>query len=127
MGSVRCPDGAFSLREVGEHTSKVGRIYFPSGTLDLDDLRGGAVDIAGSVAREVEEETGLTPADYRPSADWDFFVPGPAIAIIRILDVDTSSEALPARIEANLSRPLHPQPSPTPPLPGATTLTSPTP
>ena len=47
-----------------------------------------AVDIAGSVAREVEEETGLTPADYRAGAHWDCVVVGAAIAMIRILDVD---------------------------------------
>ena len=109
MGALRCSDGAFILGEMGQHTSNAGRIYFPSGTPDLDDLRGGAVDIAGSVAREVEEETGLTPADYRPSADWDCVVSGAAIAMIRILDVDTSGEALRARIEANLARQRQPE------------------
>jgi len=39
------------------------RIYFPSGTPDLDDLRDGR-STSPRVAREVEEETGLTPADY---------------------------------------------------------------
>ena len=103
MGAVRCSDGAFVLGEMGQHTSNAGRIYFPSGTPDLDDIRGNAVDIAGSVAREVEEETGLAPADYRPSAHWDCVVSGAAIAMIRILDVDLTGEALRARIEANLA------------------------
>jgi 8-oxo-dGTP pyrophosphatase MutT (NUDIX family) len=109
MGALRCSDGAFILGEMGQHTSNAGRIYFPSGTPDLDDLRGGAVDIAGSVAREVEEETGLTPADYRAGADWDCVVSGSAIAMIRILDVDTSSEALRTRIEANLATQRQPE------------------
>jgi 8-oxo-dGTP pyrophosphatase MutT (NUDIX family) len=103
MGALRCSDGAFVLGEMGQHTSNAGRIYFPSGTPDLDDIRGNAVDIAGSVAREVEEETGLAPADYRPSAHWDCVVSGAAIAMIRILDVDLTGEALRARIEANLA------------------------
>src|SRR3981189_2060879 len=55
MGALRCADGAFVLGEMAQHTSNAGRIYFPSGTPDLDDISGATVDIAGSVAREVEE------------------------------------------------------------------------
>jgi 8-oxo-dGTP pyrophosphatase MutT (NUDIX family) len=109
MGALRASDGAFILGEMGPHTSNAGRVYFPSGTPDLDDIRDGAVDIAGSVAREVEEETGLTPADYRAGADWDCVVSGAAIAMIRILDVDLAGEALRERIEANLARQSQPE------------------
>jgi 8-oxo-dGTP pyrophosphatase MutT (NUDIX family) len=109
MGALRCIDGAFILGEMGQHTSNAGRIYFPSGTPDLDDITDGTVDIAGSVAREVEEETGLTPADYRVGTHWDCVVSGPAIAMIRILDVDVSGEELRNRIEANLARQHQPE------------------
>ena len=64
----------------------------------------GAVDMAGSVAREVEEETGLTPADYRTGAHWDCVVSGAAIAMIRMLNVEVKGEQLRATIEANLAR-----------------------
>ena len=104
MGALRCSDGAFVLGEMGQHTANAGRIYFPGGTPDPDDIRGDAVDIAGSIAREIEEETGLTPADYRPHAHWDCVVSGSALAMIRILDIDLAGEALRARIEANLAR-----------------------
>jgi 8-oxo-dGTP pyrophosphatase MutT (NUDIX family) len=103
MGALRCSDGAFVLGEMGQHTSNAGRIYFPSGTPDLDDISAGAVDMPGSVAREVLEETGLTPADYIAAAHWDCVVAGAAIALIRILQVDVPGEALRARIEANLA------------------------
>jgi 8-oxo-dGTP pyrophosphatase MutT (NUDIX family) len=109
MGALRSSDGAFVLGEMGQHTANAGRIYFASGTPDLDDIRDGAVDIAGSVVREVEEETGLPSADYRVRAHWDCVVTGPAIAMIKILDVDGSGEALRARIEANLARQHHPE------------------
>ena len=109
MGALRTSDGAFVLGEMSRHTANAGRIYFPSGTPDLDDISGGAVDIAGSVAREVEEETGLTPADYRAAVHWDCVVSGSAIAIIRILDVDSTGEALRAQIEANLARQIQPE------------------
>jgi len=108
MGALRCSDGAFVLGEMGAHTANAGRIYFPSGTPDLDDIRDGRVDVAGSVAREVLEETGLSEADYAASPFWDCVVSGAAIAIIKILHVDMPGEALRARIEATLAR--QPQP-----------------
>jgi 8-oxo-dGTP pyrophosphatase MutT (NUDIX family) len=109
MGALRCADGAFVMGEMGRHTSNAGRVYFPSGTPDLDDIRDDAVDIADSVAREVLEETGLAPADYRAASHWDCVVSGAAIAMIRILDVDASGDELRVRIEANLARQVQPE------------------
>ncbi len=109
MGALRCSDGAFILGEMGRHTANAGRIYFPSGTPDLNDIAHGAVDIAGSVAREIEEETGLTPADYQAGACWDCVVVGVSVAIIKTLQVDMPGESLRARIEANLARQHQPE------------------
>jgi 8-oxo-dGTP pyrophosphatase MutT (NUDIX family) len=109
MGALRGSDGAFLLGEMGQHTANSGRVYFPSGTPDLDDIRDGAVDIAASVVREVEEEAGLVSSDYRTSAHWDCVVSGTAIAMIRILDVDMPGDALRARLEANLARQQQPE------------------
>jgi 8-oxo-dGTP pyrophosphatase MutT (NUDIX family) len=109
MGALRCADGAFILGEMGQHTANAGRIYFPSGTPDLDDIRNGTVDISGSVAREVEEETGLNATEYQAGAHWDCVVSGSVVAMIRILNVDISGEALRARIEANLARQHQPE------------------
>ncbi len=103
MGALRSADGAFVLGEMGQHTSTAGRIYFPSGTPDLDDISHGAVDISASVARELEEETGLAPDQYRSEPDWHCVFTGPAMAMIRILHVDMTGDALRARIEANLA------------------------
>src|SRR6266851_1686326 len=71
MGALRSSDGAFVLGEMAGHTTNAGRIYFPGGTPDPDDVVDGALDIVASIAREIEEETGLTQADYHPAADWD--------------------------------------------------------
>jgi 8-oxo-dGTP pyrophosphatase MutT (NUDIX family) len=109
MGALRSADGAFIMGEMAQHTSNAGRIYFPSGTPDLDDITGGAVGMEGSVIREVEEETGLTPADYRTDLHWDCVVSGPTIAMIKILQVDMPGEALSGRIEANLGRQSQPE------------------
>ena len=108
MGALLSNDGAFVLGEMGHHTSNAGRIYFPSGTPDLDAVKGETLDIAGRIAREVEEETGLKSDDYRAEPHWDCVFTGVAIAAIRILHVDRSGEALRAGIEANLA--CQPQP-----------------
>ncbi len=103
MGALRCADGAFVMGEMGAHTSTAGRIYFPAGTPDPDDIVGDRVDIAGSVIRELAEETGLRPEDYAAAAHWDCVTAGSAIALIRILNVAMPADALRARIEANLA------------------------
>jgi 8-oxo-dGTP pyrophosphatase MutT (NUDIX family) len=103
MGALLSSDGAFVLGEMGQHTANAGRIYFASGTPDLDDIREGAVDISGSVARELEEETGLAPADYQGEAHWHCVSTGPAVAMIKVLRVDLPGEALRARIVGNLA------------------------
>jgi 8-oxo-dGTP pyrophosphatase MutT (NUDIX family) len=104
MGALRASDGAFVLGEMGRHTANAGRVYFPSGTPDLDDIRDSRLDIPASVAREVEEETGLAPHEYRAAVHWDCVSTGAALAMIRTLDVDLPGEALRAKIEANLAR-----------------------
>jgi 8-oxo-dGTP pyrophosphatase MutT (NUDIX family) len=103
MGALRSADGAFVLGEMGGQTANAGRIYFPSGTPDPNDVSDGALDIAASVAREVEEETGLTPGDYQADAHWDCVVTGTSIAMMRILDVASPGDQLQSRIEANLA------------------------
>jgi 8-oxo-dGTP pyrophosphatase MutT (NUDIX family) len=109
MGALRSSDGAFVLGEMSQHTANAGRVYFPAGTPDPGDVSDGAVDMPGSIVREAEEETGLSATDYRPEAHWDCVVVGAAIAMIRILNVDMSGEALRAKIEANLARQRHPE------------------
>jgi len=109
MGALRSVDGAFVLGEMSVETANAGRIYFPSGTPDRNDVRGAVVDIAGSVLREVEEETGLTGADYRAAGHWDCVVSGSAIAVIQILHSDLTGAGLRARIEANLAAQTSPE------------------
>jgi len=103
MGALCCADGAFVLGEMGQHTSNAGRIYFPSGTPDLDDIRDGTLDISGSVTRELEEETGLSPGEYESQPNWHCIYTGPALAMIRMLRVDMPGDAVRDRIERNLA------------------------
>jgi len=109
MGALRSADGAFVLGEMGGQTVNAGRIYFPAGTPDPDDVADGRLDIEGSITRETEEETGLTSADYHMSPHWDCVAVGASIALIRILTVEMPGEALKTRIEANLARQADPE------------------
>jgi hypothetical protein len=109
MGALRSSDGAFVLGEMDGATVNAGSIYFPAGTPDPNDVADGALDLAGSVAREMEEETGLMPGDYRPAPHWDCVVVDAAVAMIRILEIDMPGDALKTRIEANLARQEHPE------------------
>ena len=104
MGALRCADGAFVLGEMGPHTSNAGRIYFPSGTPDPDDIRDGTVDISGSVMRELEEETGLSPKDCSTEPDWHCIYTGHVLAMIRLLHIDLPGETVRERIERNLAQ-----------------------
>jgi hypothetical protein len=109
MGALRSRDGAFVLGRMAEHTANAGRIYFPSGTPDRDDVSGDRLDIEGSIIREVEEETGLAEVDYRAANHWDCVSTGAAVAMMRLLHVDMPGEALRARIESNLARQSQPE------------------
>src|SRR6202046_3978016 len=94
MGALRCSDGAFVLGEMAGHTANAGRIYFPAGTPDPDDIRDGAVDIAGSVVRELAEETGLGESDYTMDAHWTCVFTNASIAMIRTLRVAATGATL---------------------------------
>lgn len=55
-------DGAIVAARMAAHTSNAGRLYFPAGALDPDDVRDGVIDITASIRRELAEETGLAPS-----------------------------------------------------------------
>jgi hypothetical protein len=108
MGALRAADGALLLGVMGPHTTNAGRIYFPSGTPDPDDVVGAAVDLERSLWREVAEETGLGRADLDAMLGWIAVHAGPRIALIKPMRAFVDTDALRARILAHLAR--HPQP-----------------
>jgi hypothetical protein len=104
MGAVRSSDDGWIVGEMSRHTSVAGWIYFPSGTPDPHDVVDGTVDLAGSVTREVAEETGLGPADYVEQDGWQVVAAGRCIALMKILQAHQSAEALRRRILAHMAR-----------------------
>ena len=110
MGAMTASDGAFLLGEMGAHTSQAGRIYFPAGTPDMTDVRpDGTVDLATSITREIEEETGLTPADYDVAPDWIVVRIRGYAGLMRSVRLREPAEAARARILAHLRQDADPE------------------
>jgi 8-oxo-dGTP pyrophosphatase MutT (NUDIX family) len=108
MGALRASDGAYLLGVMGPQTVNAGKIYFPAGVPDRDDIVGDRVDLARNVRREMAEETGLGPDDYRAGDHWVCVRTGPRLAMMKPLDSPEPAERLRERILAHLAR--DPQP-----------------
>jgi 8-oxo-dGTP pyrophosphatase MutT (NUDIX family) len=109
MGALRASDGAFLMGVMGERTANPGRIYFPAGTPDLDDVRGDAVDLLGNVVREVAEETGLAPADYVVADGWTAVMAGPRIALMKSIEVPRPADELQQEMRRHLAQETAPE------------------
>jgi 8-oxo-dGTP pyrophosphatase MutT (NUDIX family) len=71
MAALQAADGAFVLGVMAGHTVNAGKIYFPGGTPDLHDVTAdNRVDLAGSLTRELFEETGLRPDEVVIDDRW---------------------------------------------------------
>lgn len=104
LAAIEGSDGGFVLGVMGAHTSMAGHIYFPGGTPDPDDVTAdGTVDLAGSVFRELHEETGLAAADVAADGGFTAICDGPRVALLRRLVFAEPAEALAIRIRAFLA------------------------
>lgn len=84
MAALRAADGAFLCGRMGEHTANAGKVYFAAGTPDREDLRpDGTLDLAGSVTRELREETGLTLDEITVGDDWTAVILPGRVAFMR--------------------------------------------
>jgi 8-oxo-dGTP pyrophosphatase MutT (NUDIX family) len=110
MGALRGSDGAFICGVMADHTANAGRVYFAAGTPDRSDLRAdGSVDLAGSLTRELIEETGLHETDYTVSDEWIVVERWPTVAMMRLVNLDVPAEQGAARIKALIARQREPE------------------
>ena len=107
MAALRSADGAYLLGEMAPSTANDGRIYFPAGTPDPEDIRDGAVDLAGNVTRELAEETGLTADDVEAAAEWTCIRVGQRIALMRAMQARENADTLRNRMLDHIARDPH--------------------
>jgi hypothetical protein len=109
MGALRSSDGAYLMGVMGDRTANPGRIYFPAGTPDLDDVRGDVVDLLGNVVREIAEETGLSPEDYAVADGWTAVLAGPRIALMKPIEAPRPADELRQEICRHLAQETAPE------------------
>ncbi|MFG1423024.1 NUDIX hydrolase [Roseixanthobacter liquoris] len=103
-------DGAFVLGEMGERTANAGRVFFPGGTPDLNDVTpDGRVDLAHSALRELQEETGLDPALIHADGGWSLVFDGARLALVHRLVFDMPGKEIAARIRDFIAREADPE------------------
>jgi 8-oxo-dGTP pyrophosphatase MutT (NUDIX family) len=90
-------------------TANAGRIYFPAGTPEPADIVGGTVDLLGSVLRELQEETGLDPAEFSVAPDWTAVDRGPRLALMKAIQADRPAEALREEVLRHLATEARPE------------------
>ena len=89
---------------MGEHTANPGKVYFAAGTPDRSDVRpGGALDLAGSVTRELCEETGLTSEEIAVEESWTAVILAGRIAFMRPVSVPLDAETARALMLARIA------------------------
>jgi hypothetical protein len=109
LGALQGSDGGYVLGVMGAHTMNAGKIYFPGGTPDPSDIRGGKVDLEASVRREVEEETGLAPAEFEIESGWLCIPAGPMIALFKTMRSRETAGRLRQRILDHIDREADPE------------------
>ena len=101
QAALRAADGAFLLGVMGDHTSNAGKMYFPSGTPDPNDVDGERVDLDANLRRELVEETGLDADEFAVAPGWTAVFDGPRIALFRVVRAAEPAVALRERVLAN--------------------------
>jgi 8-oxo-dGTP pyrophosphatase MutT (NUDIX family) len=93
--AVLTADGAYLVGEMAPDTAAAGKLYFPSGTPEPDDLdASGMLDVEGNLRRELLEETGLNAVELSPEPGFSLVRDGGYIALIKTLRARQSAQEL---------------------------------
>jgi 8-oxo-dGTP pyrophosphatase MutT (NUDIX family) len=103
-------DGAYLLGEMAPDTASAGLLYFPCGTPEPDDIDdGGAFDLAGSLSRELLEETGLDIGTLESEPGWTLVRDRRYVTLLKRLKARQNAEDLRARIMGHIASEARPE------------------
>jgi len=103
--AVISEEGALLFGRMAAHTLNAGRVYPPGGSLEPGDVMAdGRVDVRGSIARELAEETGLDLREAEPGGFLAIFDDRRRLALAQMLRFPLSSAELARRVRDYLGR-----------------------
>jgi 8-oxo-dGTP pyrophosphatase MutT (NUDIX family) len=107
--ALQAADGAYLVGRMAAFTSVAGQWLFPCGTPDPKDVSAGMLDLAGSVRRELFEETGLAIGSLQAEPGWTLVRDGGFVALIKRVAATEGAEDLRARIVRHLASEAQPE------------------
>jgi hypothetical protein len=108
--ALRSADGGYLIGRMAPSTSVAGQWLCPCGTPDPKDIgAAGNLDLAGSVGRELFEETGLHIGTFEAEPGWMLVRDGGFLALMKSLAARESAEELCARIMGHLASEAQPE------------------
>ncbi|KXO76234.1 NUDIX domain-containing protein [Brucella anthropi] len=103
VGVIVSSEGHLIAGRMSAQNAGAGRVYFPAGSVDDNDIVDGYVDYDANRRREVREETGLDLLDARAEQQINLVTGNRSIALFRRYYFDVPSTELVSRIEQYLS------------------------
>lgn len=98
-GVIVSADNRLLLGQMAAHNAVGGRIYFPAGSNDDQDIVCGEVDFAGNARREVLEETGIDLSMAVRTGGYMLVMSARNLALFRCYYFDQAGFALQAQAE----------------------------
>lgn len=102
--AILTADGAYLIGEMAPDTAAPGKLYFPCGTPEPDDIDGsGRLDLEGNMRRELLEETGLDASEFAPAPGFSLVRDGGYIALLKTLRARQNAQDLRSRIMKHIA------------------------
>lgn len=107
--AILSADGAVIAIRMAETTANPGRVYSPSGSLDIQDVRAGLCDLDGNMRRETLEETGLDLGEMEADPLWHAVHIANSVAVFRLFRSPFTEAELQARVMEHIAADAEPE------------------